>query len=118
MEFGIHALLVLHFLGIGALLSGFFYQLKSLKSGMSVNSGIIHGAWLQLVTGLGMAAMVKPAELNVVIIALKSIVITAIFFIAYTFRKKEKTPTWVVPIIALLTTLNITLAIFGPVVND
>jgi hypothetical protein len=118
MEIGIKILLVLHFIGIGALLSGFFYQLKNFKSGMTINSGILHGAWLMLVSGLGMAGMVKPAELNAFIIAVKAIVLTGIFFIAYTFNKKEKTPTWVVPIIALLTTVNIVLAIFGPVVND
>lgn len=118
MEIGIKILLVLHLIGVGALLSGFFYQLKSMRSGMSINAGILHGAWLMLITGLGMAGMVDPAKMNAFIIAVKAIVLTAIFFIAYTFKKNEKTPAWVVPIIALLTTVNIALAIFGPVVND
>jgi len=43
--------LVLHIIGVGALLSGFFYQLKDMKAGMKVNAGIIHGAWLMLITG-------------------------------------------------------------------
>lgn len=118
MELVIQILLVLHFIGIGALLSGFFYQLKNIKSGMTVNAGILHGAWLMLLTGLGMVGLVKPAELNTLIVALKSGVLTAILFIAYRFRKKEKTPAWVVPIIALLTTVNISLAVFGSVVTE
>jgi hypothetical protein len=118
MEFGIQILLVLHFIGIGALLSGFFYQLKSIKSGMTVNAGILHGAWLMLLTGLGMAGLVKPAELNTFVVALKTVALTAILFVAYKYRKKEKTPAWVVPIIALLTTVNISLAIFGSVVTE
>ena len=114
--------LVLHIVGVGALLSGFFYQLKDMKTGMKVNAGIIHGAWLMLVTGFAMAGILTVAEpdvkINNLVLAAKSVIITGIFFIAYSFNKKEKTPTWVVPIIALLTTVNIVLAIFGPVVND
>lgn len=117
MEIGTKILLVLHFIGIGALLSGFFYQLKNFKS-MTINAGILHGAWLMLVSGLGMAGMIKPADLNPFVIAVKAVVLTVVFFIAYTFNKKDKTPGWVVPIIALLTLTNIVLAIFGPVVYE
>jgi hypothetical protein len=38
-------------------------------------------------------------------------VITVIFFIAYGYRKKETTAKWVVPVIALLTVVNISLAV-------
>ena len=114
-------MLVIHILGVGALLSGFFYQLKDMKTGMKVNAGIIHGAWLMLVTGFAMAGILPIAEPNVhinnMVLAAKSIVITAIFFIAYAFSKREKTPKWVVPVIALLTTTNIALAVLGPIVN-
>lgn len=111
MEQAIHIVLVFHFIGLGALLSGFFYQLKSLKSGMTVNAGIIHGAWLMFVTGMGMAGMTDPAKLNTLVIAAKAMVLTAIFFLAYMYKKKEKTPAWVVPAIAGLTVLNIVLAV-------
>ena len=46
MELTNKILLVLHLLGVGALLSGFFYQLKDITKGQKVNAGIIHGAWL------------------------------------------------------------------------
>lgn len=113
--------LVLHIIGVGALLSGFFYQLKDWGNGMKVNAGILHGAWLMLVTGFAMAGLLPVAEpdvkINNMVLGLKSIIITAIFFVAYSFNKKEKTPTWVVPGIALLTTVNVGLAVLGPIVE-
>ena len=113
--------LVLHIVGVGALLSGFFYQLKDMKTGMKVNAGIIHGAWLMLVTGFAMAGILPVAEpdvkINNLVLAAKSVIITGIFFIAYSFNKKEKTPGWVVPVIALLTTTNVALAVLGQIVE-
>jgi len=114
----INIFLVLHFLGIASLLAGFFTSMKDMKTGMKVNAGVLHGAYLMLLSGLVMAGVADPKELNVVVISLKSIALTVIFFIAYSFRKKEKTPVWAVPTIFLLTTLNIVLAIFGGAVAE
>jgi hypothetical protein len=108
----INIFLVLHFLGIAALLAGFFTSMKDMKTGMKVNAGVFHGTYLMLLTGLVMAGVTKPEELNAIVIALKSIVLTVIFFVAYTYRKKELTPKWAVPTIFLLTTFNIVLAVF------
>ena len=108
----VNIFLVLHFLGIAALLAGFFTSMKDMKTGMKVNAGVFHGTYLMLLTGLVMAGVTKPEELNAIVIALKSIVLTVIFFVAYTYRKKEVTPKWAVPTIFLLTTLNIVLAVF------
>jgi hypothetical protein len=110
-ELIVHIFLVLHILGIAALLAGFFTSMKDMKTGMKVNAGVLHGAYTMLITGLVMAAVTKPAELNTVVISLKSIALTVIFFIAYTYRKKENTPKWAMPVIFLLTTLNITFAV-------
>jgi hypothetical protein len=119
MELTTKIALILHLVGIGALLSGFFYQLKDWGTGMKINAGILHGAWLMLVTGFALAALVPMVEtteqINNWVLGVKSIVITAIFFIAYGYNKKEKTAKWVVPAIAGLTTLNICLAILGPI---
>ena len=113
-ELLIHILLVLHLLGIAVLLAGFFTSLKDIKTGIKVNAGVLHGAYLMLATGLGMAGLaVDPSKLNTVVISLKSIALTVIFFIAFHYRKKEKTPVWAVPVIFALTTLNIVLATFG-----
>ncbi len=110
-ELIVHIFLVLHILGIAALLAGFFTSMKDMKTGMKVNAGVLHGAYTMLITGLVMAGVTNPAELNTVVISLKSISLTAIFFIAYTYRKKEITPKWAVPTIFLLTTLNIVFAV-------
>jgi hypothetical protein len=111
--------LILHIIGAGALLSGFFYQLKDWGKGMKVNAGILHGAWLQLVTGFALAGLIPAMgeeNLNGIALAIKAVVITVIFFVAYSFNKKEVTPTWVVPAIAGLTILNIAVAVLGPIV--
>jgi hypothetical protein len=112
-ELIIHIFLVLHILGIAALLAGFFTSMKDMKTGMKVNVGVLHGAYTMLITGLVMAGVTDPAKLNAVVISLKTISLTVIFFIAYTYRKKEVTPKWAVPVIFLLTTLNIVLAVVG-----
>ena len=106
---------------MGALLSGFFYQLKDWGKGMKVNAGILHGAWLQLVTGFALAGLVPAMgeeDLNGIALGIKAVVITVIFFVAYSFDKKEVTPKWVVPSIAALTVLNIVVAVIGPIVVD
>jgi len=112
-ELIIHVFLVIHILGIAALLAGFFTSMKDMKTGMKVNVGVLHGAYTMLITGLVMAGVSDPAKLNAVVISLKTISLTVIFFIAYTYRKKETTPKWAVPVIFLLTTLNIVLAVVG-----
>ena len=122
MELTAQIALILHFIGIGALLSGFFYQLKDWGVGMKINAGILHGAWLMLVSGFALAGLVPQVEtteeINNWVLGAKSIVITAIFFIAYGYNKKEKTAKWVVPAIAGLTILNICLAVLGPILVD
>jgi vacuolar-type H+-ATPase subunit I/STV1 len=119
MELANNILLILHFVGLAALLSGFFYQLKDWGKGMKVNAGILHGAWLQLITGLGMVGLIQAMhgteQVNNLVMAVKTVILTVIFFVAYSFNKKEKTPTWVVPAIAGLTTINIALAVLGPI---
>lgn len=117
-----NSFLLLHFLGIASLLAGFLTQMKQIKSGMSVNAGVLHGAWLMLISALvmtGLASMPNEAgeheAINALVITIKSLVLAVIFFIALTYRKNEKTPAWVVPAIAGLTILNMAIAIFGGV---
>lgn len=119
MEIAANVFLILHFIGIGALLSGFFYQLKDWGKGMRVNAGILHGAWLQLISGFALAGIVPAMgteTVNPIALGIKSVVITIIFFVAYSFNKKEVTPKWVVPTIAGLVVVNIAVAVIGPIV--
>ena len=119
MEIIIRILLVLHLLGFASIMAGVLSQTKLFKTGAKVLPSILHGSWLAMGAGLIMTGLL-PANgehLNPISISVKSAVITAIFFIAYSFNKKEVTPTWVVPTIAGLTTLNIIVAVFGPIVQ-
>jgi hypothetical protein len=50
-------------------------------------------------------------EVNNLTLSLKGLGITAIFFIAYSYSKKETAPKWVVPTIGLLTVANLCFAI-------
>ena len=113
METAIRITLVLHLLGFASIMAGTLSQTANFKNGAKVLPSILHGSWLSLITGLAMAGML-PANgehVNPISISVKSAGITAIFFIAYTFHKKEVTPKWVVPTIGLLTVINLCVAV-------
>lgn len=120
LELFIRIFVVLHLIGMASLLTGFFGQMKEFKNGAKVTPAIFHGAWTLLITGFVLVGLVMPSteeEVNNLVLTAKAIVITVIFFIAYTFNKKSVTPKWVVPVIGLLTILNVCLAVFGPIVG-
>ena len=112
-ELLVNSLLALHLLGFGTIFGYAVTQIPNFKTGAKVQPGLIHGTWLSLVTALAMVgvAPMNNDQLNYMSVSLKSIVITAIFFIAYTFNKKETTPKWVVPTIGLLTVINLCVAV-------
>ena len=113
MEIAIRVLLVLHLLGFASIMTGVLSQTKLFKTGAKVLPSILHGSWLSLGAGLIMTGLL-PANgehVNPISISVKSAVITAIFFIAYTYNKKEVTPKWVVPTIGLLTIANVGFAV-------
>lgn len=110
---------VLHLIGVVGLLGGFFYQMGSLKSGTAkVLPAMLHSAWLLLITGFALTGLVyaNDEDVNNIVLAIKGANITAIFFIAYAYAKKDKTPKWVVPVLGLLTFANMTLAILPGVI--
>jgi hypothetical protein len=111
-ELLVNSLLALHLLGFGTIFGYAVTQIPNFKTGAKVQPGLIHGTWLSLVTALAMVgvAPMNNDDLNYMSVSLKSIVITAIFFIAYTYRKSEKTPKWVVPSILGLVVFNVLVA--------
>ena len=113
MEIAIRITLVLHLLGFASIMAGTLSQTSSFKTGAKVLPSILHGSWLAVVTGMAMAGML-PANgehVNPISISVKSVGITAIFFIAYTYNKKENTPKWVVPAILALAIVNVVIAV-------
>jgi hypothetical protein len=113
MEIAIRILLVLHLLGFASIMTGVLSQTSQFKTGAKVLPSILHGSWLAMGAGLIMTGLL-PANgehVNPISISIKSAVITAIFFIAYTFNKKQTTPKWVVPVIGLLTVINLCVAV-------
>lgn len=119
LEIIIRITLVLHLLGFATIFGGVLAQAKNFKTGAPVSPGILHGSWLALITGLILTGLVyaNQEEVNNLALSLKGLGITGIFFIAYTFAKRETAPKWVVPTIGLLTVLNVIFAVVLGVVN-
>jgi hypothetical protein len=113
LEIIIRITLVLHLLGFATIFGGVLAQTKNFKTGAPVSPGILHGSWLALITGLILTGLVyaNGEEVNNLALSLKGLGITAIFFIAYTFAKRETAPKWAVPTIGLLTVLNVIFAV-------
>lgn len=119
LEIIIRITLVLHLLGFASIMTGVLGQMTNFKTGAAVTNSVMHGAWLSLITGLILTGLVyaNGEDVNNLVISIKGLGITAIFFIAYTFAKKTTTPKWVVPTIGLLTVINLSIAVIGGVVN-
>jgi hypothetical protein len=77
---------------------------------------ILHGAYLQLITGVALVGVIQGADLddvNNVKIGVKLLVLVIITVLAVVYRRrKTRTPQWVVPVVGALTLLNIVLAVF------
>ncbi|GAB3539325.1 hypothetical protein GCM10027403_27490 [Arthrobacter tecti] len=116
MEFLRNVLLVLHFVGLAAILGGVLAQIRSMRTGGAVvTPGILHGSWLQLVTGLGLVGVIEVgdlAEVDNLKIAVKLLVMVAVVVLAFLNRKKDAVPSAILGIIGGLTLLNIVVAVF------
>lgn len=108
--------LILHFVGIGALLGGVLTQMSAMKSGTArVVPAVMHGAWTMLVTGLILVGIAYPMGNGEYVdnakIAVKLAVLIAIVVIALINRKKDVAPKWVIPTLITLTLANIVIAV-------
>ncbi len=111
MNFLFDALLVLHFIGIGALLGAFLMQMKPPRR---ITAGFLHGALTMLVTGLGMVALMYPLdrEPDNAKIGVKLAVLVTILVLVLVGRRKEEASTALWGAIGGLTILNIILAVY------
>ena len=119
-EFIRNSLVVLHFIGLAALLGGFMTQMKAMGAGQAkIVAAMVHGAWTMLATGLllvgvreWMAAMEWAGELNHMKIGIKSLVLITIVVLVLKFKKQEVVSAKIFGIVGLLTILNVVLAVF------
>jgi hypothetical protein len=116
MEILRNILVVLHFVGLASLLGGVLVQLRSMRTGDArILPAILHGAYLQLATGLLLVAVNQLGDLrdvNNTVVAVKLVVLLILTALAIFYRRrKTRTPQWVVPVIGALTLLNIVVAV-------
>ncbi len=106
-------LLVLHFVGLASILGGALVQLMA-KGTKRVTAAIMHGSWLQLITGLGLVGVIEMGAGHVdnSKIAVKLVVLIVITVIAFINRKRDHVASWIIPSITTLTLANIVVAVF------
>jgi len=108
-----YVVLALHVIGVAGILGGVIYQIPAMRRGEAkLVSGILHGAWLMLITGVALVGLNYPLDVpvNNIKISVKLAVLVAILVIALIHRKRETLKTWVLPTIGGLTVLNVFLA--------
>jgi hypothetical protein len=107
-------LVFFHLLGMAMLVAMFFLQLRAgAEARLSV--GWLHGAGLQLVTGLALQllAPLTDADYNEAKLGIKLLVLVVIGVIAIVFRLRTTAPPrWVPFTLVTLVVLNVGLAVF------
>ena len=113
-------LVVLHLVGMAALLGGFLVQIKALRAKTAeILPAMVHGAWTSLLTGILLVSvhyweltLGSTEELDNSKIAIKSVVVAVIVTLAMIHRKKNPVSGNVLGTIGALTFLNVVLAVF------
>ena len=111
--------LVLHLIAFATIFGGVIAEAKNFKTGAKVNPGILHGSWLALLTGLVMTGLIYAIgeeNINNLVLSIKGLLLTGIFFIGYTYQKKDSAPKWVVPTIGALAVAAMSFAVIGHIV--
>ncbi len=113
-------LVVLHLVGMAALLGGFLVQIKALRAKTAeILPAMVHGAWTALLTGVLLvgvreweSAMGGGEDLDHAKIAIKSVVVAIVVTLVMIHRKKKPVSGSVLGAIGALTFLNVVLAVF------
>ncbi|MCF8525347.1 MAG: hypothetical protein K9G10_02870 [Rhodoluna sp.] len=113
-------LVVLHLVGLSALLGGFLVQIKALRAKTAeILPAIVHGAWTAFVTGLLLVGVREweislggGHDLDNSKIAIKSVVALTVLVLVMLNRKKKPVSGNVLGTIGGLTFLNVVLAVF------
>ena len=115
MDYLYDTVVVLHFVGLAALLGGFLTQVSTRPH--VVNRAMVDGAMTQLVTGLALVGLAETVladeeDLNHAKIGIKLVILLVITALAWANRRKESISTGVWAAIGLLTLANIVIAVF------
>ncbi|MGV5049109.1 hypothetical protein [Rhodococcus pyridinivorans] len=88
MDIAIKIFLILHFIGLAGIIGSWLAVIKEPR----VVAGMLHGAILQVVTGLALVGLneANDADLNHMKIGIKLVVAIAILVVAVVGMKKEK----------------------------
>ncbi|HEY7595335.1 MAG TPA: hypothetical protein VH969_19450 [Actinophytocola sp.] len=114
MEFVRQLLVFLHLLGMAILVAMFFVQ-RRLPAGSPLNVGWLHGAALQLVTGLALQllAPLTHADYNHVKLGIKLLVLLVIGGLALVYViRRVPAPRWLPVTLVSLVVVNVGLAVF------
>ena len=115
MEFLYNVILVLHFVGLAALLGGFAAQMKSADK--HVTKVMFHGTLLQLVTGVLLVLFAETGwvdeTINHSVVGAKLLILILILVIAVWSRKKPAPQVKAWAAVGLLTFVNICIAVFA-----
>lgn len=113
MEFVRLLLVFFHLLGMAVLVGAFLVQRRAAAGGPP-NAGWLHGAGLQLVTGVALQLLspLTDADYNHMKLGIKLLVLVAIGGLALAFTLKKTSPKWLNPTLAGLVVLNVGLAVF------
>jgi hypothetical protein len=113
-------LVVLHLVGMAALLGGFLVQIKALRAKTAeILPAMVHGAWTSFVTGLLLVgvrewelAMGGGTDLDHSKIAIKTVIVLVVLTLVMLKRKQKPVSGSVLGTIGGLTFLNVVLAVF------
>lgn len=113
-------LVVLHLIGLAAVLGGFLVQIKAMRAKTAeILPAMVHGAWTSLITGILLVgvrewelALGGGEELDHSKIAVKSLVASIIVVLVMLRRKQKPVASAVLGTIGGLAVLNVVLAVF------
>jgi cytochrome bd-type quinol oxidase subunit 2 len=115
MDFVYNVILILHFVGLAALLGGFAAQLRSPDK--HVTKIMYHGTLLQILTGVLMVLFAETGwvdeEINHSVVGIKSLILIAILAIAVWSRKKPAPQVKAWAAVGILTFVNICIAVLA-----
>jgi hypothetical protein len=114
MDVLIHVFVGLHIVGIAALLGGFFFQTKAMRTDEArFVPGMLHGALTMLLTGMVLVGLDHAADdpVNNVKIGVKLTLLVVILGLVYVKRDEEKVSSSLFGTVGALTAANIFIAV-------